>query len=346
MEKIKKLPSGNYNTKVAVAMPDGTLIRRSVTGKTKSECMQKALDVERELRQLAYIEEDPTQMTVNQAITTYISDNEGRLGPKTVRSYLGYQKNNAKMIMDKKICDLNSAVIQASINKDATRLAPKSIRSVYGLVLASIYYVAPDCNYRVRYPQKEEKVVNIPSEEQIVQLIESFSGTRMEIPVMLAATLGLRRGEIAALDLNEDIDYERCLVHVTKAITKDKYGEWIVTHPKTKSSVRSVEAPAWVIEKLKQAADEGYEMVHAATISSNFKRRCQKLGIDIHFHDLRHYYASVMLKLGVPDLYAAERMGHATTNMLKSVYQHTMEDKAKEVAADVNTYLEKLKPGE
>ena len=42
--------------------------------------------------------------------------------------------------------------------------------------------------------------------------------------------------------------------------------------------------------------------------------------------------ASVMLRLNVPDKYAMERMGHSTNNMLKNVYQHTMNDKAVAVA--------------
>lgn len=47
-----------------------------------------------------------------------------------------------------------------------------------------------------------------------------------------------------------------------------------------------------------------------------------------------------MLALGVPDKYAMERMGHATSNMLKMVYQHTMRSKQEEVADVVDSYFE------
>lgn len=46
-----------------------------------------------------------------------------------------------------------------------------------------------------------------------------------------------------------------------------------------------------------------------------------------------------MLALGVPDRYAMERMGHATPNMLKTVYQHTMQEKQRDVADKVNDYF-------
>ncbi len=60
-------------------------------------------------------------------------------------------------------------------------------------------------------------------------------------------------------------------------------------------------------------------------------------------HELRHVQASVMLALGVPDKYAMERMGHASTNMLKTVYQHTMKTKSEEVADTIDRFFsEKL----
>jgi integrase len=41
----------------------------------------------------------------------------------------------------------------------------------------------------------------------------------------------------------------------------------------------------------------------------------------IRFHDLRHYHASLLYKNNVPDLYAAERLGH-DISVLKKIYQH------------------------
>ena len=46
-----------------------------------------------------------------------------------------------------------------------------------------------------------------------------------------------------------------------------------------------------------------------------------------------------MLALGIPDKYAMERMGHATNNMLKTVYQHTMKEKRQEVDDIVDKYF-------
>ncbi|WP_130848966.1 hypothetical protein [Intestinimonas timonensis] len=47
-----------------------------------------------------------------------------------------------------------------------------------------------------------------------------------------------------------------------------------------------------------------------------------------------------MLALGVPNKYAQERMGHSTDNMLKTIYQHTMQAEAQQAAEKVNNYFE------
>ena len=46
-----------------------------------------------------------------------------------------------------------------------------------------------------------------------------------------------------------------------------------------------------------------------------------------------------MLRLNVPDKYAMERTDHSTNNMLKNVYQHTMDDKAVAVADAVDGFF-------
>ena len=78
------------------------------------------------------------------------------------------------------------------------------------------------------------------------------------------------------------------------------------------------------------------------TISKTFIDLRNSLGLTCRFHDLRHYNASIMLALNVPDKYAMDRMGYATSSTLKKVYQHVMRDKQKEVADVVNTHMHDL----
>ncbi len=45
-----------------------------------------------------------------------------------------------------------------------------------------------------------------------------------------------------------------------------------------------------------------------------------------------------MLALGVPDKYVMQQIGHETNDMLKTVYQHTMQDKTDEFFDRLNDY--------
>ena len=54
------------------------------------------------------------------------------------------------------------------------------------------------------------------------------------------------------------------------------------------------------------------------------------------FHDLRHYYASMLLSINIPTKYVVERMGHKTDNMLKTVYEHTMAEREKKIDKDIS----------
>lgn len=340
MAKAKKLPSGNWRVQLFTGYSDeGKRIYESFTAPTEAEANLLAntrkIEIERGIKKNRI----PSEMTVAEAIDKYIEDRDSVLAPKTIREYKGYRKNYLHGIMSVRIRDLTDSIVQREINRESRRLSPKSIRNIYGLFVSSVHSAVPDITFNVKLPQKIKKEMNIPTKEQLIKLLEYAEGKRIEIPILLGATCGLRRGEIAALDLNSDVDYDNCKISVTKSVSNNDKSEWVTKTTKTTGSSRVIDCPEWVVEKLKTARDTGYKNMNPAHITSGFAKMCDKLGIDIRFHDLRHYYASLMLSLGVPDKYAMARMGHSTPNMLKNVYQHLMDDKDKEISDTINQFF-------
>ena len=63
---------------------------------------------------------------------------------------------------------------------------------------------------------------------------------------------------------------------------------------------------------------------------------------EISFHDLRHVNASVMAMLHVPDVYAQERGGWATDNIMKSVYTETFSLERQAVDLTIDNYFERF----
>ena len=117
---------------------------------------------------------------------------------------------------------------------------------------------------------------------------------------------------------------------------------WVTKAPKTFTSNRMLKVYDFIMDKIKKRQGEGLPFIalDPNQITEAFSKALQELGLrHFRFHDLRHYNASVMLSLNIPDKYAMERMGHATNNMLKTVYQHTMQEKEDSVDAALSSYF-------
>jgi integrase len=340
MSDAKKQSNGKWRNLLYVGKDaNGKRIYESFTADTKKEANAMAAARARELEVHGYKQRNPSEMTVGEAIDKYIENRDAVLQPKTILDYKGYRRNYFGQLMNIRIKDLTESDVQRAVNDEARHLSPKSVRNIYALLSSALASADPNLHFRINLPQKQKKEIHIPTEEQLVQLFRYVEGHRIEIPLIIAATCGLRRGEICALDLKKDIDYKLCRITVNKAISKTDTGEWVIKPPKTTSGYRTVDCPEWVIDKLRSARDNGYTWMNPDHVSTCFADICDKLNIDIRFHDLRHYYASIMLSLGVPDVYAMARMGHATPNMLKNVYQHIIDDRDKEATAAINNHF-------
>lgn len=329
LPKPKKLPSGSWNVNVMV---DGR--RVSVTRSTEKECVAAAAELKAGLKQVS----NPARMTVGNAIDRYIESRDSVLSPSTVAGYRRLRANALQDIMDIRVADITQERIQRSINLTAREKSPKTVRNAHGLLAAALTEQRPDLHLRTRLPQKVKYDITIPTEDDIFAIVFAARGSSIELPVMLAVWLGLRMSEIIGLKW-DDIDGD--VLHIRHALVDE--GEKAT---KTSSSKRDIIIPPYLKDLLDKTphTDEHIIPLTRRTIYDRFQRRCRKAGIKHYrFHDLRHINASVMLALGVPNKYAQERMGHATDNMLKNVYQHTMTEHQKAVADEIDNYFnEKL----
>ena len=122
-------------------------------------------------------------------------------------------------------------------------------------------------------------------------------------------------------------------------------GKWVVREgTKTTKSKRKIEVAPFIIDSLLAVPRKSDFIIEHVpdSISKEFIEVRDKLGLHFRFHDLRHYNASIMLALGIPDKYAMERMGYSTPATLKKVYQHTMSGKRQEVTNTINSQMNVL----
>ena len=329
----KRLPSGNWNVQIQV---NGK--RYSCTGKTKSEAQNKAKQIFAGAEQ-----EKRTPLTVGKAIDNYILEKTGTLSPSTIRGYKAVRKNYLQDLMDINVSDLTQSDIQLAVSSDAIAgKSPKTIKNAHGLLTATLNEFRPNFRVNTKLPQKEVHDIRIPTEDEMKKIWKVVKGTDYELPILMASWLGMRVSEIIGMKYC-DIFVGR--IHVQRALVPDSDGNLVEKGTKTVSGDRWIAIPD-EIQKLIGTNDDPEARIcpmTRAAVYHGFVRACEKAGVEpCRFHDLRHFAASEAHALGIPDKYVVKRMGHATDNMLKNVYQHTMKKQEDEFGKRIDRKMRKL----
>lgn len=151
---------------------------------------------------------------------------------------------------------------------------------------------------------------------------------------------GLRRGEIFALKWN-DIDWDKSTVRVDESFCVTTEHKYVDKRPKSENGVREIVIPEYLLqllEKLRNDQQENNQRIFAIrpdNFSSYFAELVREKKLPkIRFHDLRHYHASWLYARGIPDQYAAQRLGH-DIQILKGIYQHLGLDKKIEIDKNI-----------
>ncbi len=329
------LPSGSWRCLVYAGKDEnGKRKYESFTSPDKKDAEYQASQwqIRRNIR--------PEDRSVRETIEAYIDHNAAVLSPSTVLKYRSLLRVHYGPIADVSVRRLTSEQVQAYISKLARTRSAKTVHCVYSLLTAALAQAAPDLALHVRLPRLVPKEIEIPSTEEVALMIDSAPDDFKPV-LIIASTMGLRRGEISALTWS---DVRGNLLYITKAFTLESKSSNFVLHaPKTNAGIRTVSIPPAARPCLTRPEGVSPDALiipfHPNVITKRFDRLMHRLHMPYHFHSLRHYYDSVLLSLGVPDKYIMARMGHATTSMTKQVYQHVMQAKDQEITESIDNFF-------
>lgn len=325
MAKAKKLPSGNWNVLVyAGTDSNGKRKYESFTAESKKEAEFLAAEFA-----LTRKNRKGGNITVQEAMLRYAESKRNVLSPATYREYLGCARRDLKLLHNVPLRELTQEKIQQAINVEAQSHSPKTVKNMHGILSATLAMFLPDFKLNTTLPQKRKAQVYIPTDEDIKTLLKIVEGTPIEVPILLAATGSLRRSEIAALT-PEDIQDGG--VVVSKAMVLDSEHRWVVKQPKTQAGYRFCPLPPNVVKK----ARAGVPTISPSQISNQFARALNASDLPkFSFHKLRHYYASALHAMGVPDKYIMQNGGWECESVLQGVYQHTLADQQEDINEQV-----------
>lgn len=186
-------------------------------------------------------------------------------------------------------------------------------------------------------PRDEQRVLTVPEQEQV----KSAALADGNFAVLLALYTGMRLGEICALQWN-DIDWTRGMLTVRHTAQRLKSEDAatrtavVIGPPKSIKSRRVIPLPAFLLAQLRTlqtSASSPYVLgrgEHPAdprSVQRQFARLMQPLNMPgVHFHTLRHSFATRLLELGIDVKTVSVLLGHSSTRITLEFYAHSLLD--------------------
>ncbi|MBR1692307.1 MAG: tyrosine-type recombinase/integrase [Lachnospiraceae bacterium] len=354
MAKKKKgeLPSGSIRRQVFVGYElvyddqgkpvldgNGKQLRKrkykSITAASAKEAAQKAIEIKLARPDVLSL----TDITFKEARERYIDSMRSVLSPSTIRGY-SQMRTYFGDLDYMKVGAITSDMLQAWVNSFSATHSPKTVRNGYGLIVTVLSHY--NINIKAKLPPKKVDALYIPTDadvQAIVQYFRNKGDTDMVIAICLASFATLRRSEICGLSAD---DVKGNIIHIHDSVVMDADHNAVrKDRVKNASSDRYIEIPEFVADLLPK---EGMIVnISPDIITNRFGRGLKKAGIAaFRFHDLRHYSASIMHALGIPDVYIMERGGWKSDETLKKVYRGSIEDYKKKFVEQTNSYFENM----
>jgi len=204
---------------------------------------------------------------------------------------------------------------------------------------------------QVKPPRPPRKEIAILSKPEVATLLRAAEGTPHYLPVLVAVTTGMRRGELLGLRWS-DVDLKAARLTVNQSLERVK-GKTTFKSPKTSGSRRTITLPALTVEALKEHRSQhprigAGELVFSHdgipwdpdSLTKAFNRLIEETAVRrITFHGLRHTHISHQLMDGVHIKIVSERAGHASVSTTLSVYAAFVPNMQADAAAGVDTWL-------
>ena len=259
---------------------------------------------------------------------------------------------------NRNLSEIDYSVISALCNdlmesggKDQSGLATKTVADALSLTKAVIKYASrmeyiTDCtalDVSVKVKNASLRILSVQEQQILIsELTEELN--LPGVGIYLCLFTGIRVGELCALTW-DDISLENYMIHIHRTMQRiqtpdsERKTAILISKPKSQCSIRDIPIAGALREKLvQQAVKEGYVLtgnktsyIEPRTMQNRFKAIVERCGIrDVHFHTLRHTFATRCIEVGFDVKSLSEILGHANVSITLNRYVHpSMELKQK-----------------
>jgi integrase len=275
---------------------------------------------------------------------------------------------------DRALGAIRPSEVQAWVRGLEQHLAPSTIGVVYSFVVGIFRaavrdrLIAASPCVGVRLPKPEPKRVEPLATERVEDLIAAMP-ERYRALVVLAAGTGLRQGECFGVELDR-VDFLRRTLRVDQQLVTMPGKPPYLAAPKTPASYRTVPLPRVVVDALAAhlaafpavrveitdatAKPEPKSRLAALVFTTAAGRPVPRtrfspiwrpaaaaagLGDGVTFHDLRHHFASLLIRHGESVKVVQKRLGHKSALESLDTYGHLWPDAEDRTREAVDTVL-------
>lgn len=339
---------GRYESRIPNGKKDGKRTFIYVLARTKQQCIEKVNEIRRKTKPQGYC-----SMTLSELFSEWFRSIQHRVKQSTASNYI--------MKADKHILPAFGDLVVSTITADHVYkfIADKQKDGFSLRYIADIVILMKNIfKYAVRtyqifnpmdgitLPKKKSPEIQLLDEDEqktIYQYISTHKN-RSTLGTALSMTTGLRIGELCSLQWR-DIDLEKRILTVRKTMqriqtpTETRKTKLIITDPKSESSRRQIPIPDCMMSFLLEF--KGKEEEYILTGSNNpiepramqyrFRTILKNAKLpSVHFHALRHIFASNCIKLGFDVKTLSEILGHSSVEITLNRYVHSSFDQKRE----------------
>jgi integrase len=357
MASIDKRPDGRYRARWR-EYPGGPQKTRQFTRKADAE---RFLDgVRGDLARGRYVDPAGARMLFRDYAESWRASQMHR--PSTAAQAESYLRLHAYPVLgNRPLGAVRRSEIQAWVKHESTVLAPGSVELVYRWVstifkaAVSDRLIASSPCVSIALPKRPDAEVVPLTVAQVEALARTVPG-RYEALIVFAAGMGLRQGECFGLTVDR-IDFLRRQVRVDRQLISARAGVPEFGPPKSNAGFRTVPMPGVVATSL-AAHLARYRSGTAGLVFTNragdplqrsgfgdmWRRVATAAALPAWatFHDLRHFYASLLIAKGCSVKSVQHRLGHQSATETLDTYGHLWPDSDDETRDAVDQVLDIL----
>ncbi len=344
---------GRWAGSINVESSDGKRKRKYLYGESKQEAQDKVNTALYEQKQGMLV--TGPQLTVKKYMEYWLEE----IHKPTLRlgSYIRYRTRVNKHILPtlghlqlQKLTADHIRMLYAQKTREG--LAPATIRTIHSVLHKALEdalradYVHRNVCDLVSPPRLTRRESHALTHDQAQKLLNTAKGHRIEVLLAVALATGMREGELLSLRWS-DIDFANSSLSIQRTVSFYPKHGFVENEPKTAQGRRRVVLPQIIVEMLKQhqiRQDERrkelgkrwheHSLVFPNTIgkfqsvqhlTTLFDKLIKNAGLpDMHFHDLRHSAATILLSMGIHPKVVQELLGHSTISMTMDTYSHVI----------------------